>query len=254
MTRQAGIRQTVVGRVLAGLLLAASAGIPTHAGDLDGAVSDPVVLGPERYSKDVSAFYLGFSAGYGSGGTDQFGLATNAGTFPIGKLDLSGAYGGVRGGWRGVLPARGGRDYVYGFELGYDFASLDDSVMTQIGTTTVQGGSEISDVLSLRFKNGLTNPSGSVLYFITVGFVQGEIETTNSLSSGGTTQSFASDDRRNGFVASIGAEHQLNDNWSVTGEFEYVQFQSKVVDFGSGFSTKSTPSYQGIRVGLNYKF
>lgn len=254
MTRQACIGQSGVGRGLAGIMMAMFAGVPTYAGTLGGSVSDPVVLGPELFSKDVSAFYLGVSAGYGSGGSDRFGLATNAGTFPIGDLDLTGTYGGLRGGWRGVLPARGGRDYVYGFELGYDFASLSDSDGTQIGGTSVQGGSEISDVVSLRFRNGLTNPGGSTLYFVSFGLVQGSIKTTNSISSGSSSQAFENNDRRNGLSASLGAEHQLNDDWSVTGEIEYVQFDSKVVDFGSGFSTKSTPSYRGIRFGLNYKF
>lgn len=254
MTGFAGLQQSGIGHVLAGIFLAALAGAPTQAGDLGGAVTDPAVLGPELYAKDVSSFYLGLSGGYGSGGSDRFGLTTSTGTFPIGDLDLSGSYGGLRGGWRGVLPARGGRDYVYGFEIGYDFASLSDSDMTQIGGTTVQGGSEISDVVSLRFRNGLTNPSGSVLYFVSVGIVQGEITTTNGISSGGSTQSFEADDRRNGLIASIGAEHQLNESWSVTGEFEYVQFDSKTIQFSSGFSTKSTPSYRGIRLGLNYKF
>lgn len=246
--------RTGVSSVLAGVLVALSGGTLSSAGDLSGTVSDATVLGPELFSKDVSAFYLGVSGGYGSGGSDRFGLRTGAGTFPIGDLDLSGSYGGLRGGWRGVLPARGGRDYVYGFEFGYDFASLSDSVATQIGSTTVQGGSEISNVASLRFRNGLTNSRGSVLYFVSLGIVRGDIKTTSSISGGGSTQSFAQSDRRNGFSASIGAEHQLNENWSVTGEFEYVQFDSKVIDFGSGFSTKSTPGYRGIRIGLNYKF
>ncbi|WP_209016319.1 outer membrane beta-barrel protein [Roseibium sp. RKSG952] len=241
-------------QVLFGAALTVSFAGATVAGDLTTPVSDPVVVGPERYSDDVSAFYLGLNAGYGFGGTDRFGLRTGGGTFDIGNLKPSGAYGGIRGGWRGVVPATGGRDYVYGFELGYDFGSLEDTVSRQIGTTTVTGGSEISDVLSLKFRNGLTNKSGSVLYFVSFGLVQGEVATTNSTTSGGTTRAFEEKGRRNGLSASIGAEHQLNDNWSITGEYEYVQFESKDVVFGSGFSTKSTPKYSGLRVGLNYKF
>ena len=226
----------------------------TIAGDLTGNVTEPDVISPKRYGSDVSAFYLGISGGYGSNGKDQFGLRTPAGTFGVGEQDLTGSYGGIRGGWRGVLPARGGRDYVYGFEFGYDFGSLEDSVSTQIGGETVQGGTEISDVLSLRFRNGLTNRSKSVLYFVTVGYVLGDVETTNSIGSGSTLRSFEDSGRRGGFSASIGAEHQLNDKWSITGEYEYVQFQSEDVVFDSGFSTKSTPSYRGLRFGLNYTF
>ncbi|MEM7089885.1 MAG: outer membrane beta-barrel protein [Pseudomonadota bacterium] len=224
------------------------------AADVGGAVDDPAVFSPKRFSDDVSAFYFGVTGGYGFGGDDRFGLTTPAGTFSIGDQDLNGAFGGVRGGWRGVLPARGGREYVYGFEVGYDFGSVEDSVTTQIGTDTVQGGSEVSNVLSIRFRNGLTNPSGRILYFVSFGYVWGDIETTNSITSGTTVQSFQDSDRRGGFSASIGAEHKLSDNWSITGEYEYVQFDSETIAFSSGFSTKSTPNYRSVRFGLNYKF
>ncbi|MBO9435677.1 porin family protein [Ruegeria sp. R13_0] len=226
----------------------------TWASDQTGDISDPEVISDKRFSDDVSAFYLGVTAGYGGGGDDRFGLTTPTDTFAIGDQDISGSYGGVRGGWRGVLPARGGRDYVYGFELGYDFGSLDDSVTTVVGSETVQGGSEVSDIVTLRFRNGLTNRSGRILYFVSVGYVWGDVETTNSISSTTGTQSFEASDRRNGFSLSIGAEHYLTENWSITGEYEYVQFDSKDIEFSSGFSTKSTPNYRGLRFGLNYKF
>lgn len=226
----------------------------TVAGNLTSDVSEPVVVSPKRIGDNVSAFYLGLSGAYGSGGDDRFGLNTPGGTFAIGDQNLTGTYGGIRGGWRGVLPAAGGRDYIYGVEIGYDFGSLEDDVTTQISGTTVQGGSRISDVLSLRLRNGLTNRSGTVLYFVTVGYVLGDIETTNSIASGSTLQSFEDSGRRRGFSASIGAEHKFNENWSITGEYEYVQFQSEVIQFESGFSTKSTPNYRGLRFGLNYTF
>ncbi len=226
----------------------------TVAGNLDQGVTDPPVVSPKRFSSDVSAFYLGLSGGYATGGTDRFGLRTPAGLFEIGELDLKGTYGGIRGGWRGVLPAKGGRDYVYGFELGYDFGSLEDDVSTQIGSSTVEGGSEVSDILSIRFRNGLTNKNGTVLYFLSVGYVSGEITTTNSISSISAGQTFEVSDRRDGFSASIGAEHKLTENWSITGEYEYVQFDSDDVEFANGFSTKSTPRYHGLRLGLSYEF
>ncbi|WP_336510117.1 outer membrane protein [Ruegeria lacuscaerulensis] len=224
------------------------------AGNTDAALSDPPVLDPQRVDRDVSAFYLGLTAGYASGGTDQFGLATPGGTFPIGELDLNGSFGGVRAGWRGVLPAKGGRDYVYGLEIGYEFGSIDDETTALISGTTVTGGSEVSDVLSIRFRNGLTNKSGSILYFVSAGYVRGDIETTNSITTGATTQSFQESDSRDGFSLSIGAEHYLNDDWSITGEYEYVQFQGEDIEFGNGFSTRSTPEYRSLRFGLTYTF
>ncbi len=244
----------IAGRLAAGAVIAGLSVPAAIASDPGGAVEDPFVLGPDRFSDDVSAFYVGLSGGYASGGSDRFGLGTNIGTFPIGDLSLTGSLGGLRAGWRGILPARGGRDYVYGVEIGYDQSSMDDDATTDVAGTIVQGGSEIASIASLRFRNGLTNPSGSILYFLTLGVVRGDIRTTANITNGSGTQSFADKDQRNGLVASIGAEHKLSDNWSVTGEFEYGHFDSKVIDFGSGFSTKSTPSYRALRFGLNYQF
>lgn len=243
-----------VGQVLSAAATLLTASSVAMASDRVGATSDPDVINPKRFSDDVSAFYLGLTAGYGFGGDDRFGLDTPADRFEIGDQDLSGAYGGVRGGWRGVLPAEAGRDFVYGFEIGYDFASIEDNVTTLVGSETVQGGSEISDILSVRFRSGITNRTGRVLYFYSLGYVQGDVETTNSISSGGTTRTFQENDRRSGFSASVGAERYLTENWSITGEYEYVRFQSEDVRFTSGFSTKSTPLYHGFRFGLNYKF
>jgi len=225
-----------------------------QASDIDGPVSEPDVLSPQTIADDVNAFYLGLSAGYGSGGSDRFGLTIPGDRVNIGTLEPNGGYGGIRGGWRGIVPTVGGRDYVYGLEVMYDFGTLDDSVTSQIGGTTVDASSSISDVLSIRFKSGLTNRSRSVLYFFTLGYVRGDVTTSTTLTSEDAVTAFEDSGNRNGYSASLGAEYRLNRNWSITGEIEYFQFDSKVVDFGSGFSTKSTPNFRGVRFGLNYTF
>lgn len=242
-------------RFLIAMAIAITCTLPASAGDIIGDVTEPDVISPNRFSRDVSAFYLGVSGGRASGGSDDFGLrVAGVDVFGVGDLSPSGNFGGFRGGWRGVLPAIGGRDYVYGLELGYDTGTLDDSTSTMIGETLVTGRSAISDVFSVRLKNGLTNRSGSVLYFVTVGYVRGDITTSTSLTDSSQSTRFEDVDRRQGFSASLGAEHKLDDNWSITGEIEYLQFDSKTVDLGPQFSTKSTPKYRGLRFGLNYTF
>ncbi len=242
-------------RVLTAAAILLSCAAPTLAGDVIGDVTEPDVVSSQRFARDVNAFYLGISAGHASGGSDEFGLRVDSGDpLAAGNVKPSGNFVGFRGGWRGILPASGGRDYVYGLEVGYDFGTLDDSTTSQTPSGQVSGRSAISDVLSIRLRNGLTNRSRSVLYFVTVGYVRGDITTTGSLTDAGGTSRFESEDRRQGFSASLGAEHRLNENWSITGEIEYLQFESKTVELGSTFSTKSTPSYRGLRIGLNYTF
>ncbi|MDA7964664.1 outer membrane beta-barrel protein [Ruegeria sp.] len=238
-------------RVFSAMVIAVLSAVPTLAGDVIGDVTEPDIIAPQSSTQDASAFYLGVSGGYASGGSDEFGLRTAGGLFSIGDVSPNGAYGGIRGGWRGILPARVGRDFVYGVEVGYDFGTLDDSSSTVIMGIPVTAGSSISDVLSVRLRSGLRNRNSSILYFGTIGYVQGDIMTSASITGGGA---FQVQDRRNGFSASLGAEHQLNKNWSITGEIEYVQFESRTIDLGGGFSTKSTPSFTGLRFGLNYTF
>ncbi|MBO9444250.1 outer membrane beta-barrel protein [Ruegeria sp. R14_0] len=226
----------------------------TVAGNLDQGLSDPPVVDPKRFGSDVSAFYLGTTGLYAIGGNERFGLNTPNGTSEVGELDLSGTLGGLRAGWRGVLPAKGGRDYVYGFEVGYEFGSLDDTATGQVDGNAVSGGSKVSNVFSIRLRNGLTNRSGTVLYYVSAGYVNGDIETTSQQATRSAIQSFEDSGRRSGFSASIGAEHNLTEHWSITGEYEYVQFSAEDVRFDNGTSTRSTPKYHGLKIGLNYRF
>ncbi len=253
MSRNSFHRMKLTG-FLSAIFLSFLISTPMQAADVIGDVTEPEVLSPQTVADDVNAFYLGLSGGYGSGGSDRFGLTVPGDRINIGDLEPSGGYGGIRGGWRGSVPTVGGRDYVYGVELVYDFGTLDDTATSAIGGTTVDARSAISDVFSIRFRNGLTNRSRSVLYFVSVGYVRGDVTTSTTLTSEDALTELDDNGNRNGFSASLGAEHRLNENWSITGEVEYFQFESKDIDFGSGFSTKSTPNFRGLRFGLNYTF
>lgn len=240
-------------RLFAAVMVAMVLAAQARSADISGTIAEPEVISARTLSPDVSAFYLGISGGYGSGGSDQFGLRTPGGLVGIGNLRPDGGYGGVRAGWRGIVPVRGGRDYVYGIEIGFDPGELSDSSTAQFLGTTVTAESSIEDVFSLRLRSGLTNRRRTVLYFASVGYVRGDI-TTSSTIEAATTQVFRDRDSRGGFSVSVGAEHQLTDRWSITGEIEYVQFESETVDLGPSFTTKSTPNYRGLRFGLNYTF
>ncbi len=256
MTYKAGLAKLDAGclRALAVVSLISVAGTPSQAGTLSEAPIEPPVISPTPVSSGLSHFYGGFSLGYGWGKSDRFGVRNGGTTVDIGDLKIDGAFGGIRGGWRANLPIGEGRSYVYGFELGFDLAGLEDSTTGPAFGRTLGGKSEVTDIFSLRFRSGITNRSGKTLYFGSVGYVNGGVETTLLGAGSGSSSSMEESDRRNGFLLSLGAEHQLSEKWSLTGEYEYVQFQSKVIDFSSALSTKSTPTYGGVRFGLNYKF
>ncbi|MCL6283802.1 outer membrane beta-barrel protein [Ruegeria sp. 2012CJ41-6] len=240
-------------RAIPGILLTVCVGSAALAGNVQSPLQDPVVEAPEPPNWD--GFYAGGSLGYGFGFEDRFGVSRN-GTLSgnLGDMEPDGLYGGVRGGWRDSIRFATGRQYVYGFEVGYDIADIKDSVTGEILGATLEGRSEIKDMFTLRFKGGITNRSGRTLYFSSIGYVNSKVETGLDSSVGGGTLSGESDDRRNGYAIGVGVEHKLTEQLSLTGEYEYVNLKSKTVELTDNVTTKSTPGFHGLRLGLNFQF
>ncbi|MFA3918554.1 outer membrane protein [Ruegeria hyattellae] len=236
-----------------GILLAACAASSAVAGNDRSPLQDPVVDAPEPPNWD--GFYAGGSLGYGFGFEDRFGVKRNDILLGnLGDMETDGLYGGVRGGWRDSIRFATGRQYVYGFEVGYDVADIEDSVTGDVLGTTLEGRSEIKDMFTLRFKGGITNRSGRTLYFSSIGYVNSKVETGLDSSAGGGAFAGESDDRRNGYAIGLGVEHKLTEQLSLTGEYEYVNLNSKTVELTDSVTTKSTPGFHGLRIGLNFQF
>ncbi|MEX0351248.1 MAG: outer membrane protein [Paracoccaceae bacterium] len=236
-------------KVITGLLLAFGTSTAALAGNVQSPLQDPVVEAPEPPNWD--GFYAGASAGYGFGFEDRFGVAVEGvGSGDLGDMNPDGPFVGLRGGWRDSIRFATGRQYVYGFEVGYDLADIEDSVSGVALGIPGEGRSKIKDMFALRFKGGITNRSGRTLYFSSIGYVNSKVET--GLTGGGLSSDV--DDRRDGYALGLGVEHKLNERVSLTGEYEYVNLNSKTVTIEDIVRTKSTPGFHGLRLGVNFRF
>ena len=55
-------------------------------------------------------------------------------------------------------------------------------------------------------------------------------------------------------IRSLGAEKKLTERMSLTGEYEYANFGKEVLEDGLGASTRATPEFHNVKLGLNFKF
>jgi outer membrane immunogenic protein len=73
-----------------------------------------------------------------------------------------------------------------------------------------------------------------------------------------TTFNFTADDSRVGWIVGIGTEWMLIGNWSFFGEYDYLDFGTRNVNFNDavmGTSTLSVRQYVNeLKLGINYRF
>ncbi|WP_159454041.1 outer membrane protein [Roseovarius albus] len=223
------------------------------AGNLEE-IAEPTVLAPAPATElDLNGFYAGGSLAYAFGQDDEVGhtdpngrFVANAGTFEPEGLNY-----GLRLGWRNNLPLpSGGRLFVYGFELGYDFSDIEDS----FSTAAYDASTEIESVLSLKYKGGITNSKKNTLFYTTLGYINTEFDYDVNGATGGDTIALNGSDNQGGLVFGLGVERAINQNLSALLEWEYNYINSFTLRDSAGASTVVTPSFNNIRLGLNYSF
>lgn len=223
----------------------------SSAGNLEEPVAVPTVIATEQTELDLSGFYLGGSLAYGLGISDDVGHRGPDGALVAtpGRVDPDGFNYGVRVGWRNNINV-GRVDYVYGVELGYDIAEIEDSFTT----AAYSASSEIENVLSLKYKGGITNARKNTLFYGTLGYIYADVDYDVVGASGGSSIALNGSDKRGGLVYGLGVERAISDSVSVLFEWEYNYIDSFSLNDGAGASTIATPSYNNFRLGMNYSF
>lgn len=186
--------------------------------------------------------YAGLTLGYAFNGKDRVGVTDTAdGSFlgNIGEMKLGGANAGVRLGYR-LQRDR----WVFGPELGYEGGSIKDDTKGDIAGVSHDAESKIKSVLALRLKTGYLAKPDTLVYGI-LGFARADVDYR--------VDGFKDSYKADGYVAGFGVEKQLNEKWSITGEYEYASFDKKKMPFGD-ITSEATPKYNNIKVGANFRF
>ncbi|WP_448955302.1 outer membrane protein [Labrys neptuniae] len=219
------------------LLLTSTA---AFAADLAPAPVEPAA--PVILPFSWTGFYAGANVGYAFGGRDRVGIHNPTLIGNIGTLNASGFLGGLQAGYNYQFD-----NIVVGIEADFQGAQIKDTVHGVIAGTDGRARSDIKWYGTLRPRIGYAYDR--FLIFATGGLAYGNIDS--KLSYG--TAAFSSSDTKVGWTAGAGVEYAFTDNLSGRIEYQYVNFGSYTVR-GAGISTKASPDFHAIRVGVSYKF
>ncbi|SMO76522.1 outer membrane immunogenic protein [Paracoccus laeviglucosivorans] len=204
--------------------------------------SAPIVAEVEAPVGAWQGGYAGLTLGYAFKGDDRVGLTDSASnTFlgDIGEAELKGANAGIRAGYRWQ---RG--NWVFGPEVGIEGGDIKGDTSGTLLGTDLEAEGKVNHMVALRFKTGYTVRPDMLVYGIAgVGRVDMDYELN------GIEDSFS----KTGYILGLGVEKQINEKWSVTGEYEYANFGKEDLQFG-GLDTEATPKYNNLKVGVNFRF
>jgi outer membrane immunogenic protein len=192
-----------------------------------------------------TACYIGANAGYGWANKDAHDIG-----FPA---DLnSDPTGGLGGGQIGCDYQTG--QFVFGVQGMFDWASLRGSTLyPNIPTETFS--SKISSFATLTGRVGYTIQPITLLYV-----KGGAAWVRDTFRDVDPTVAFTGEAKvtRSGWTLGVGLEHQFASNWSVFGEYNYMDFgrRTHTLSYDDGttddFSIKQ--KVQTLQFGINYRF
>ncbi|MEZ5842438.1 MAG: porin family protein [Hyphomicrobiaceae bacterium] len=223
--RIAAAAAIAVGLLAATPALAADLGRPSLK-------DDQADWGPARPRYNWAGLYVGAHVGYGFGTSSQ----TDLGAITTGRFDTDGYVAGGQIGYNLQVGS-----LVYGLEA--DISATDISG-TSFTNCAVGCTSSLDYLGTIRARLGVD--MGGVMPYITGGFAYGDATAaTNGLA--------AATDTLTGWTAGAGVEMKLSQNWSIRGEYLYVDL---------GHLNVPTPAptradfdeIHVIRGGLNFKF
>jgi outer membrane immunogenic protein len=275
--------------VLAALIVVAGA-VSASAADLPARTYTKAPVAPLPPPCIWCGFYVGLNGGWvGTSGSNDLSATTFDSGVPFlgpfvapGQNNSSGGFGGGQIGYNWVFPGGmngAGSGWLVGVEADIQGASLNGGSrsLTFAGDdgnfNTASASSRLNWFGTLRGRLGIT--SGPVLVYGTAGFAFGGVKnnllvgfaddsdcstcTATTLVSGSST--------RTGWVAGAGIEWMFAPNWSVKGEYQYINLGS-VTQTGNAFTSDNSDlpfegtsatrnvnlTFNTVRVGVNYHF
>lgn len=228
------------------------AGQAAHAGGYIAPVVETVVVEEVAAPLTWKGAYVGGTLGYAIDGNDDVGYSRSGNLFyDSKKLEISGVNGGIRAGYRTQFSSQT-RSWVAGAEISYEGGSIDDSFTDG----AFKAENSINNVLSLRLKTGMLNNAQDTLFYGILGVTRADLDYSISGVDGATAFSVEGEgETMSGYVVGLGMERKLNQNLSLTGEWEYSNFGRETLKAdGSVYTTEMTPEFHNFKIGLNYQF
>jgi len=228
------LRGAVMKRFVLASAIAALIAVPALAADMPVKAPAP---GPVSYGYNWSGFYIG---AHGGGGWSEKCFVDNV----AGADGCHDGDGWLGGGQIGFNVQSG--QFVFGVEFSGSWADIGGShtgLLAPNGTYT----SDVNTILMLTGRVGMT--FDRMLLYVTGGGALARHEF--EYASGGFVDSVKQN--RTGWTVGAGLEWGITPNWSIAGQYNYVDLGDKDVNFPSGTSTVETDLHLAT-VRLNYRF
>jgi outer membrane immunogenic protein len=221
-----------------------------------------------------TGFYVGGNVGYGwfdrnatlvdTGTVAFFGPSIAAGALPnVYGVNPRGVVGGGQVGynWQAGM-------WVFGVEA--DFQGADVKGSQTISTAGIPGFVPITATATEKLdwfgtaRGRVGFAASTALFYVTGGLAYGHVNNTFATAAPAVGQSaFGSSSRTDvGYVVGAGVEWAFNANWSVKGEYLFMDlgnhsttaFGVTGTPVGATLSLRDREQYNIVRVGLNYKW
>jgi len=244
-------------------------GGPAMSADLPTKAPAPVLARPA--CAQFGGFYLGGHAGFGwqrstYEDTNGYGQTVDTGLPRSAVVTDENFLAGVQGGYNWQQNCK-----VVGFEADWSWSNLKASNTFTDGDPTAIDTINLESRLrwfgTARVRGGVV--VDNILVYVTGGLAYAKFDRSVSFNQDSPLASavFTSDKVRWGWTVGAGAEWQWANNWSLKGEFLYMNFQDSdypipVVTIngatfgnpGSAYSIKNQDEVWVARLGVNYRF
>lgn len=224
------------------VLATASSGFAFDTGA--GIVNSPVLGGlPPAQQLFFNGAYIGGALGYACCGDDAVGFdpaGSNNIKLNRGNLKPSGAMFGIQGGYR----LQGG-SLIFGAELGL----MGGNVKADASDRGVESSTKVKHALTAKLSAGMLMDENTLAY-VSGGLAQGSFDYSIKDNTKLLEASFS----RVGYVIGLGVERLINENTSIKGEWEYMNFGKEKLGSPSTILTNATPKFHNFKVGVNFRF
>jgi Opacity protein and related surface antigens len=205
-----------------------------------------------------AGFYAGLNAGYAWNGDDKSKIHDYYGPLGYGSSKKEDGFaGGLQVGYNFQSGS-----LIYGIEADINYSNMKrrdagfGNYLSKAETYTVN--SETSWFGTLRPRIGFA-ATDRLMVFATGGLAFGKVKTNGNYIQDSYLLAGDNDDVRYGWTLGAGAEYAITDNFTVKGEYAYIDLGEKTHSWmGRGYlnnlSVKDTTNFQLLRAGVNYKF